>query len=137
MAQLKKTGRGRVNPALKDAVTGQDKKSTGRKSGKVAKTKPIGEPYDDMTEEACEIWHRTVDEIPWLDSSHRMLLRQLCILHVRDSVVGLSAGQLTTYVKILQLMGATPVDASKLTLSDDQTEDPLDKFFSSRKAANE
>lgn len=134
MARLQNRGGKNPTPPLQTAVIGNTGKQASKKSTKVVKTKPVGQPYKDMTDRQAEIWFEIIDEMPWINSGHRRLVRQLCVLHERDEVMGLPANQLGHYIKILQLLGATPVDAAKLSLPDDQMEDPIDQFFAHQAA---
>lgn len=94
------------------------------------RTRPIGEPYARMTDAQKEVWEECRAEMPWLTSSHRLLLRQACILAARmdtDAEFGVSATQALS--SILSKLGATPVDETKVNHGGDDEDDPADKFF--------
>ncbi|WP_230585417.1 hypothetical protein [Bordetella hinzii] len=82
-----------------------------------------------MTDEQKVAWEEYRAELPWLNSSHRPLLRLACIWTARmdDADFGVSATQALS--SILSKLGATPVDETKVNHGDDEEEDPADKFF--------
>lgn len=93
---------------------------------------PLGKPPKYMKNASqIEAWQTLASEIPWLNSSHRasvgiasQLLGKL-IANEEISVNGLNLLQLC-----LSQMGATPVDASKITLPEEEDdEDPANKYF--------
>lgn len=91
--------------------------------------KAIGEPYARMTDEQKSAWAEYQSELPWLNSSHRPLLRLACIWTARmdEADFGVSATQALS--SILSKLGATPVDETKVNHGDEEDEDPTDKFF--------
>lgn len=119
-------------PAAKAEVSGAVAKNAGRFRDRKAptKTRPIGEPYVSMSEAQKEVWREMVADMPWLNSSHRILLRLACFHAARldtDTDFGVSATQALS--SILSKLGATPVDESKVNHGDDGDEDPADEFF--------
>ena len=92
-------------------------------------TRPVGEPYLKMTDAQKEVWAECVYEMPWLNSSHRLLLRQACMLAARmdDPEMGVSA--LQALGSILSKLGATPVDETKVNHGDGDDDEPEDRFF--------
>jgi hypothetical protein len=100
------------------------------KDRKAPKGRAIGEPYTRMTEAQREVWEECRAEMPWLRASHRLLLRQACILAARmdtDPDFGVSATQALS--SILSKLGATPTDETKVNHGDGEEEDPADQFF--------
>jgi hypothetical protein len=100
------------------------------KERKVSKrTRSLGEPYLRMTPEQKEAWAELSYELPWLNSSHRPIVRLACIwmAKMEDDDFGVSATQALS--SILSKLGATPADESKVNHGDDEEEDPADKFF--------
>lgn len=93
------------------------------------RARPIGEPYATMTEPQKAAWAEYQHELPWLNSSHRPLLRLACIWTARmdDDEFGVSATQALS--SILSKLGATPVDETKVNHGGDEEEDPSDEFF--------
>ena len=67
--------------------------------------------------------------MPWLNSSHRVLVRLACIWIAKmdDKDFGVSATQALS--SILSKLGATPVDETKVGHGGNEEEDPEDKFF--------
>lgn len=92
-------------------------------------TRPVGEPYPTMTEAEIGYWRELVNELPWLHSGHRILLRMACRLSARldEGEVGVSATQVLS--SLLSKLGATPVDETKVNHQDGDEEDPTDRFF--------
>lgn len=100
------------------------------KERKVSKrTRPLGEPYLRMTDPQKEAWQELSYELPWLNSSHRTLVRLACIWMAKmdEDDFGVSATQALS--SILSKLGATPADESKVNHGDDEEDDPADKFF--------
>jgi hypothetical protein len=93
---------------------------------------PLGKPPKWMKNASqVEAWQTLASEIPWLNSNHRavmgiasQLLGKL-IANEEISVNGLNLLRLC-----LSQMGATPVDASKISMPDEEDEeDPAAKYF--------
>lgn len=118
-------------PAAKAEVSGAAIINAGRFEGRKAPkgTRPLGEPYLKMTAEQKEAWAEYRAELPWLNSSHRPLLRLACIWTAKmdDAEFGVSATQALS--SILSKLGATPVDETKVNHGDGDEEDPADRFF--------
>jgi alkylhydroperoxidase/carboxymuconolactone decarboxylase family protein YurZ len=118
-------------PQAKAEVAGSALIHAGRfKDRKVAKrTRALGEPYALMTTKQQAAWAEIAEEMPWLNSSHRRLVRLACIISARldDEDVGIN--QLQTLSAILSKLGATPVDETKVNHGDQEDEDPADAFF--------
>src|SRR5690606_24906747 len=119
-------------PAKKAEISGAALINAGRFKDRRApkRTRPLGEPYAFMTEAQKEAWELFRSEIPWLNSSHRALLHLACVLRARLSEnPDMGVNGLQTYSAILSKLGATPVDETKVSLPDDEEEDPADRFF--------
>lgn len=114
-------------PVAKAAVTGAGLKNPGRHADRKAPkgTRAIGEPYAKMTEVEQGQWFEFVRDLPWLNSSHRVLLRLACRLTVAmdDEEFGVSKAQALS--SILSKLGATPVDESRVNAGDDDESDPM------------
>ena len=122
-------------PKMKADVSGAALKNPGRHSGRDApkRKRPIGEPYANMTPAQKECWREMVEDMPWLHSAHRVLLRLACYHAARlaqDDEFGVSATQALS--SILSKLGATPVDETKVTHDGEGEQDPADEFFSGR-----
>jgi hypothetical protein len=95
---------------------------------------PLGKPPKWMKSATqIEAWSTFADELPWLNHSHRALagiasdIRGKLMAGEDVSVNGLNLLRLC-----LSQMGATPVDASKISSPDDDDsdiEDPSKKYF--------
>lgn len=123
-------------PIAKAAVEASDKKNPQRfkKRAEPKPNGPLGSPpkwlTDTDTSKAKSAWLLFQKEIPWLSESHRMLVG------MASTVQGaIMAGQdvgvqrLNFLRQILGQMGATPSDASKITVPDGDEEDPDDALF--------
>lgn len=121
-------------PAAKAEASGAAIKNAGRfKDRKAPKgTRALGEPYLKMTDAQKDAWADFRADLPWLNSSHRTLVRLACILTARmdDAEFGVSASQALS--SILSKLGATPVDETKVNHDPGEEEEPEDKFFSGR-----
>jgi hypothetical protein len=121
-------------PLAKAKATGRtlhDRKRFENRKEPVVKD-PLGKPLKYMKNASqIEAWNTLSAEIPWLNSSHRaivgitsQLLGKL-IANEEISVNGLNLLRLC-----LSQLGANPVDASKITLpEEDDDEDPAAKYF--------
>jgi alkylhydroperoxidase/carboxymuconolactone decarboxylase family protein YurZ len=118
-------------PQAKAEVSGAAITHPGRfKDRKTAKrTRALGEPYARMAAAQQECWREIAEEMPWLNSSHRRLVRLASIISARldDEDVGIN--QLQTLSAILSKLGATPVDETKVNHGDEEEDDPADAFF--------
>jgi hypothetical protein len=95
-------------------------------------TGPLGNAPKWMTnKEQIDSWDTFRVEIPWLNKSHRCLTAISCI--ARAELI--SGGELNVRManllrQTLGQMGATPANASKITLPNDEEEkDPSEKYF--------
>jgi hypothetical protein len=121
-------------PAIKAEVSGAALINAGRFADRKAPkgTRPLGEPYARMTPEQKEAWEEYRAELPWLNASHRVILRLACLWTAKlddpEGDFGVSATQALS--SILSKLAATPVDETKVNLPDDGESDPSDAFFS-------
>lgn len=120
-------------PLSKAAISGTLQRNPSRFAGRRSpkRTRPIGEPYATMSEAERAYWREFAEELPWLHSAHRTLLRLTCRLAARlDSgkEFGVSATQALS--AILSKLGATPVDESKVAHGSGEGEDEAGRFFS-------
>ena len=97
---------------------------------KPANPRSLGKPYARMTDNEIWYWEEFASELPWLNSSHRAILRMACVLSAKmDEPDGLVINQMQALSSILSKLGATPADESKVNHDDGDEEDPADKFF--------
>ncbi|TAA12541.1 hypothetical protein EA658_09815 [Pseudoxanthomonas winnipegensis] len=84
-----------------------------------------------MTVAQKRAWEEFAAEMPWLNASHRVLLRMACYwtakLDSPRAKFGVSATQALS--SILSKLGATPVDESKVSNGGGEEDDPDDGFF--------
>jgi len=112
-------------PRAKAAVEARDKKDPGRfKNRKEPKvTAGIGSAPAWMKQEQKKVWDKFAAELPWLNASHVALLEIATVQRARlvaGEDVGVQA--LGLLRQCLSQMGATPADASKITVPDDEGE---------------
>ncbi|MGY3588516.1 hypothetical protein ACVIGB_002525 [Bradyrhizobium sp. USDA 4341] len=95
---------------------------------------PLGKPPKWIkSAPQIEAWNTFADELPWLNHSHRALVEIASEIRGRQ-ITGeeLSVNALNLLRLTLGQMGGTPVDASKITLTDDgqgDNDDPSKKYF--------
>lgn len=93
---------------------------------------PLGKPPKWLNK-PCEhdAWNTLATDLPWLNKSHRTLVTMACGLLARQMAgdeVGVKA--LNLLRMMLNSMGATPSDASKISMpEDDAPDDPANKYF--------
>ena len=125
-------------PKAKAKVTGQaDKHAADRfnERNEPQGLAPIGDPPDFFDDNQCKIWNQFKRELFWLNESHRGILEIASVIRARlhypkpgDEEVGVQ--KLNLLRQCLGQMGATPADASKVTIPDGEGEkDPADKYF--------
>jgi hypothetical protein len=96
-------------------------------------TGPLGPPPKWMKNECQrEAWETFAHELPWLNQSHRSLVG--IASEIRGKLISgdeISVNGLNLLRLCLGQMGATPVDSSKITLPDEEDDepDPADKYF--------
>lgn len=117
------------NPLGKAKIEGRDKKDPQRFKGRKDPkgNGPLGAPPKWLTDtdasKAKSAWLVFQKEIPWLTESNRMLVGMAANIQGRimaNQDVGVQAMNLLR--QCLGQMGATPSDASKITVLDDEDE---------------
>lgn len=118
-------------PRLKAEASGAAAKNPQRFRDRTApkRTRAIGPPYAGMAPSQIAVWEDCVENMPWLHSAHRLLLRQACVLAARMSAEDVSVATLAALGVTLMRLGATPVDETKLIHGNDEEEDPAAEFF--------
>jgi hypothetical protein len=116
-------------PVAKAHATGAAIKNPGRHADrkKPKGTRPVGEPYKMMSEAEQIQWHEFVQDLPWLNSSHRVLLRLACVLAASMDTADFGVSKAQALGSILSKLGATPADESKVSVPDGDDEE--DEFF--------
>jgi hypothetical protein len=120
LAKAKATGR-----TLHDPKRFKDRKEPAVKD-------PLGNPPRWMKNASqIEAWQTLASEIPWLNSTHRAVMgiaAQLLGKLIANEEI--SVNSLNLLRLCLSQMGATPVDASKISMPDEEDdEDPASKYF--------
>lgn len=119
------------NPLGKAKVEGRHKMNAGRFKDRKEPVvvSGIGDPPDWMGGEQRVVWKTFSAELPWLNGSHRALL-EIATLVRSKIVTGQEVGvqQLGLLRQCLGQMGATPADATKVSVPDegDNEDDGLD-----------
>lgn len=119
-------------PKAKAEVSGASAKNPKRfKDRQVAKNpRKVGEPYAKMTEIEKWYWNEYTSECPWLNSSHRVLLRMACNLAARMDTGDVGIEAMKALSSILSKMGATPADESKVSHDNgEEKDDPTAQYF--------
>lgn len=124
-------------PKAKAKVTGAAEKQRTKFDGRNEPTvnDELGAAPDWITDternKALTAWETLRTEIPWLNSSHRMLVATAANIlgrMIAGQDVGVQAMNL--FRQCLGQMGATPADASKVGVKPDgEDEDPTAEFF--------
>lgn len=119
------------SPLRKARVGGRDLKNPQRYRERSEPRVPgmLGPAPSWMTGEQRRAWAAFAAECPWLNASHRGLVEVAVPIRARlwaGEEVGVQA--LNLLRQCLGQMGATPADASKVTLGEDE-EDPDEVFF--------
>lgn len=124
-------------PDAKAKVIGSSKKNPARFEDRKEPQglAPLGEPPDWMNADQLKAWNQFKRELFWLNDSHRALLEIACTVRARllapkegEEPVGVQA--LNLLRQCLGQMGATPADASKVTIPDgEEDKDPADKYL--------
>jgi hypothetical protein len=80
---------------------------------------------------AADAWEAFDDELPWLNRSHRCIVGIASIARSELAAGCADTKMLNLLRQCLGQMGATPADASKITMPDDGApEDISEKYFS-------
>lgn len=121
-------------PAIKAAVAARNVKDPQRyRDRKDPKADALGDPPEWFSETQRDVWAMFAREVPWLNGSHRSVLEIAVIIRSRlvsQEDVGVQA--LNLLRQCLGQMGATPADATKVSVPDDGAEDPDEAFFKAR-----
>jgi hypothetical protein len=117
-------------PVAKAAIEARDKINAGRFKNRVEPKQngPLGKPptwiKDTEGNKAKSAWLLFEREIPWLTESHRILVGMASNIQGRMMAgqdVGVQAMNLLR--QMLGQMGATPADATKVSVSDDEEDE--------------
>lgn len=118
-------------PQAKAKATGRAAHDPQRfRDRKEPKGKPLGEPSEGLTETQQKCWEAFRREMPWLMESDRALVETASILRARlwtNHDLGVQAlGQLRMCISA---MGGTPADRSKVSVPDEESDDPAAEFL--------
>ena len=115
-------------PVDKAVVTGAAQLHPERHASrsKPKSTRAIGEPYAKMSDAEKAQWYEFVRDLPWLNSSHRVLVRVACRLTVALDTDDFGVSKAQALSSILSKLGATPADESRVSMPVD---DERDEFF--------
>lgn len=112
-------------------VTGASDKNPGRfKDRANPDVGPLGLPPAHLSEEAIEAWILFAGEMPWLAASDRGIVEIAAVLRARlkcDPDMGVNA--MAQYRLCLSAMGGDPSSRSKVSVPDEESDDPAAEFF--------
>lgn len=118
-------------PKAKADVSGQTDKNPQRyRARREPAAAMLGGPPDWMGGEQRIVWKQFAAELPWLNGSHRAVLEIATVIRARlvsGEEVGVQA--LNLLRQCLGQMGATPADATKVSVPDEPDDDPAAEFF--------
>lgn len=93
-------------------------------------TGPLGPPPAWLKRPAADAWEDFDDELPWLNRSHRCIVAIASIARAELAAGCADPRKLNLLRLCLGQLGATPSDASKVTMPEEQDEeDPSAKYF--------
>jgi hypothetical protein len=114
-------------PAAKALVEGRHLQHPGRHKGRAApRLEPLGSPPNWVRTEVAAAWDSLAADLPWLNRSHRALVEIAATVLARlrsGDEVGINALNLLRLC--LGQMGATPVDAGKVPMPEEEEKDDL------------
>ena len=120
-------------PLAKAKATGQDiiHSTRFRNRKEPESAGPLGPPPAWLKKPAADAWEAFDDELPWLNRSHRCIVGIASIARAELTAGNADIKMLVLLRQCLGQLGATPADASKITLpdEDDEVEDPSSKYF--------
>lgn len=118
-------------PLDKVKTSGSDLVNPGRFASRrgPSQPRPVGAPYPTMSAAQKRAWKEMSEDLPWLNSSHRVLLRLACMLTARIEEGDMGVAATSALSSILSKLGATPVDETRVNHASDDDEDAADEFF--------
>jgi hypothetical protein len=106
------------------------------REGEPMPTEPLGDPPDRLGQEEKAIWYELSDQWPWAKKSDRVSMELIANLLATFRNKRYSVGELAQLTSQIGRMGGTPSDRTRIKVSNDQTQDPLESFLS-RKPTSE
>lgn len=120
-------------PQQKAEVSGAVGKNAGRFKDRAVsgKTRPVGQPYATMNDYQRLAWDQLTSEAPWLNSSHRQMLRLACIVIalIEEGIEEIGVKHITTLRSVLSSLGMTPIDETKVGHKEEEEKDEFDKMM--------
>jgi hypothetical protein len=119
-------------PSMKADVSGAAMKNPARFKDRPAPSGmgALGDPDPTLTPAQQAAWRQYAATLPWLDASHRTLVRIASLLTARLDDPGVGLNAIAALSAVLSKMGATPVDSSKVAALAQVEDDPAERFFS-------
>lgn len=91
---------------------------------------PLGHPPDWLTERQVTAWKDLADTLPWLDRSHGGIVGITANLLAQLRAGEASVSAMNLLRLCLGQLGATPVDARRVTMPPEpESEDPAEAYF--------
>jgi hypothetical protein len=123
----------RRTPLAKAIATGRVQHDPQRFAGRnePASNGPLGPPPAWLKKPAADAWEEFDSDLPWLNRSHRCIVGIASIARAELAAGCADIKMLTLLRQCLGQLGATPADASKVNVpdDDDEAEDPSSKYF--------
>jgi hypothetical protein len=122
----------RRTPLGKAIATGRTLHDPKRFSGRnePAPNGPLGPPPAWLKKAAADEWQAFDDELPWLNRSHRCIVGIASIARAELASGCADIRMLNLLRQCLGQLGATPADASKITMPEEEApEDSSAKYF--------
>ena len=122
-------------PRLPDSVakmTGAIEKNAGRFKGRsTPKVKRLGPAPKAFTEDQVELWNEFDADFPWLGRSDRGIVGLATLLQsqINEDPKAAPLAAFAQMRMLLSSMGGTPVDRTKVSAPDDESDDPADEFL--------
>lgn len=100
-------------PSLKADVSGASIKNPARFKDRPAPSGmgALGDPDPTLTPAQQAAWRQYAATLPWLDASHRTLVRIASLLTARLDDPGVGLNAIAALSAVLSKLGATPVDS--------------------------
>ena len=104
------------------------------REGEPMPTEPLGDPPERLGLEEKAIWYELSAQWPWAKKSDRITMELIANLLATFRNKRYSVGELSQLTSLIGRMGGNSSDRSRIKVSNDQTQDPLEAFLSRQPA---